>query len=69
MAHVEPAQQKAQRVVVTKSYGPQAEQWREIGSPAVAAGARYASTGETAPKSAGEPNKIVTLRDIDHLAA
>ncbi|WP_127089884.1 hypothetical protein [Aquabacter cavernae] len=69
MASIQPAQDKAQRADVTKSYGAQAEQWREIGIPAVAAGARYASAEATPAKSAGEPNKIVTLRDIDHLAA
>ncbi|MEW6255532.1 MAG: hypothetical protein AB1592_06195 [Pseudomonadota bacterium] len=68
MANVQPAQEQAQRAAVTKStYGEQAQQWRDIGIPAVAAGARYAST--TDAQAAGEPKKIVTLRDIDHLAA
>lgn len=69
MANVQPAQEQAQRAAVTKStYGEQAQQWRDIGIPAVAAGARYASTTD-APAGGAEPKKIVTLRDIDHLAA
>lgn len=70
MANVQPAPEQAQRAEVTKNgYGEQAQQWRDIGIPAVAAGARYASTTEAPAKSGGEPKKIVTLRDIDHLAA
>lgn len=43
----------------------QASKWGEIGITAVAAAARYA--GEAKP--AAEKNKVVTLRDIDYLAA
>ncbi|MEP9366814.1 hypothetical protein [Xanthobacter sp. VNH20] len=57
----------------TNRYGAHSGQWRDIGITAVAAAAaaaRLASeTKSAAPKSAGEPNKVVTLRDIDHLAA
>lgn len=48
----------------------QSQQWREIGISAVAAAAQQNSDkrqGEA--KAAGEPNKVVTLRDIDFLAA
>ncbi|MFG1463515.1 hypothetical protein V5F77_11510 [Xanthobacter sp. DSM 24535] len=54
-------------------YGAHAGQWRDIGITAVAAAAaaaRLASDAKpVAQKSSGEPNKVVTLRDIDHLAA
>lgn len=43
----------------------QVSQWGEIGITAVAAAVRY--TAETKP--AAEERRIVTLRDIDHLAA
>lgn len=48
----------------------QTQQWRDIGISAVAAAARQASEKHADDmKPAGEPGKIVTLRDIDHLAA
>ncbi|OYW58162.1 MAG: hypothetical protein B7X99_11455 [Rhizobiales bacterium 17-65-6] len=67
MASTQPAPEQPVRAEAQKSGYPasQAQQWREIGIPAVAASARYASE----PKAADEPRKIVTLRDIDHLAA
>lgn len=69
MSDAQPAQEQPPRVEAAKSrYGAQADQWREIGIPAVAAGARYAGEAKQT-KSAEEPNKVVTLRDIDHLAA
>lgn len=65
MTNVQPAQEQPVRAEASKpGYAGQVQQWREIGIPAVAASARYAAE----PK-ATEPKKIVTLRDIDHLAA
>lgn len=66
MTDVQPAHEHPVRAEVSKpGYAGQVQQWRDIGIPAVAASARYASE----PKVAAEPKKIVTLRDIDHLAA
>ena len=67
MATSQPVSEQPARTEAQKSGYPvsQAQQWREIGIPAVAASARYASE----PKAADEPRKIVTLRDIEHLAA
>lgn len=66
MTNVQSASEQPARAEVRKpGYEGQVQQWREIGIPAVAASARYASE----PKAAAEPKKIVTLRDIDHLAA
>lgn len=47
----------------------QSGQWREIGISAVAAAAKQASEKPPEAKGAGEIRKVVTLRDIDHLAA
>lgn len=48
----------------------QSAQWRDIGISAVAAAARQASAVDTrAAAAAPAQNKVVTLRDIDHLAA
>lgn len=46
----------------------QAPKWGEIGISAVAAAAAQASANREV-KSGGQPNKVVTLRDIEHLAA
>lgn len=69
MSNAQPAPEQSPRAEAEKNrYGAQTAQWREIGIAAVAAGARYAGEAKQT-KSAGEPNKVVTLRDIDHLAA
>lgn len=51
----------------------QSQQWREIGISAVAAAAHQASekrpAEEAVAKVGGEPNRVVTLKDIDFLAA
>ncbi|MEP9355240.1 hypothetical protein ABLE93_16755 [Xanthobacter sp. KR7-65] len=48
----------------------QSQQWRDIGISAVAAAAHQASEKRAADvKASGEPNRIVTLKDIDFLAA
>jgi len=49
-----------------KLLASQSGQWHEIGISAVAAAARQASDKSAQAKLA---NKVVTLRDIDHLAA
>lgn len=46
----------------------QSQQWREIGISAVAAAAKQASERRETSTPA-EPGKVVTLRDIDFLAA
>jgi hypothetical protein len=72
MSSNQPAPGQNPRVEADKErHYAQAGQWREIGITAVAAAARYAGEAHSprVPKSGGEPNKIVTLRDIDHLAA
>lgn len=53
-----------------KLLASQTGQWHEIGISAVAAAARQASEKQAeADKVAPVPGKVVTLRDIDHLAA
>ncbi len=55
-----------------KLLAAQSGQWREIGISAVAAAARQASEKPPEAKveaGVGQPGKVVTLRDIDHLAA
>ncbi|MFG1301142.1 hypothetical protein V5F49_15220 [Xanthobacter sp. V3C-3] len=48
----------------------QSKQWREIGISAVAAAAQQASEKRTAEaKGANGENRVVTLKDIDFLAA
>lgn len=48
----------------------QSRQWREIGISAVAAAAQQASQKHEAElKNAAQPNRVVTLRDIDYFAA
>lgn len=49
----------------------QGQQWRDIGISAVAAAASQASDKRTkdAKSAAGEAHPIVTIRDIEHLAA
>lgn len=48
----------------------QSQQWRDIGISAVAAAAQQASDKRAAElKAAAGAERIVTLKDIDHLAA
>lgn len=48
----------------------QSQQWRDIGISAVAAAAQQASDKKAAEaKAAAQANKVVTLKDIDFLAA
>lgn len=48
----------------------QSQQWRDIGISAVAAAAQQASDKKAIEaKAAAEANKVVTLKDIDFLAA
>ncbi|TCT03322.1 hypothetical protein [Aquabacter spiritensis] len=68
MSNAHPAQEPPRAEAEVQRPVNQSAQWRDIGITAVAAAARYAGTAAPA-KSAGEPNKVVTLRDIDHLAA
>lgn len=70
MSTAQPSQGLSTRVESDLKRMAQNQQWREIGISAVAAAAQQASekrVGEA--KASGEPNRVVTLRDIDFLAA
>ncbi len=62
-------EQQARVEAERKHYAGQASQWREIGITAVAAAAQYSPARDEKPKASDEPHKIVTLRDLDFLAA
>ena len=47
----------------------QSQQWRDIGISAVAAAAQQASDKKAVEAKAAQANKVVTLKDIDFLAA
>lgn len=61
-------EQQARLDAERKHYAGQAGQWREIGINAVAAAAPYSPARDEKPK-AGDAPKVVTLRDIEFLAA
>ncbi|MCG5234548.1 hypothetical protein [Xanthobacter oligotrophicus] len=70
MSTAQPSQGLSTRVESDLKRMAQNQQWREIGISAVAAAAQQTSEKRVAEaKAAGEPNRIVTLRDIDFLAA
>ena len=70
MSTEQPSQALSTRVESDLARQTQTQQWREIGISAVAAAAKQASEKHAAEvKASGQPNKVVTLRDIDHLAA
>lgn len=59
-------EQQARLDAERKHYAGQAAQWRDIGINAVAAAAPYSPARDEKPKDA---QKVVTLRDIEFLAA
>ncbi|MGU3494111.1 hypothetical protein ACLBXM_08715 [Xanthobacteraceae bacterium A53D] len=61
-------EQQARLEAERKHFAGQSGQWREIGINAVAAAAQYAPARDEKAKAASE-RKVVTLRDIDFLAA
>lgn len=61
-------EQQARLEAEHKHYVGQSAQWRDIGINAVAAAAQYAPARDDKAKQAQE-RKVVTLRDIDFLAA
>ncbi|MDI4655780.1 hypothetical protein [Xanthobacter autotrophicus] len=70
MSTAQPSQGLSTRVESDLKRMAQNQQWREIGISAVAAAAQQASEKRVAEvKGGGEPNRVVTLRDIDFLAA
>lgn len=72
MSTGQPSQGLSTRVESDLKRMAQNQQWRDIGISAVAAAAQQASekrAAEAEAKAAGEPNRVVTLRDIDFLAA
>jgi hypothetical protein len=70
MSTGQPSQGLSTRVESDLKRMAQNQQWREIGISAVAAAAQQASEKRIAEvKGGGEPNRVVTLRDIDFLAA
>ncbi|MFG1348214.1 hypothetical protein [Xanthobacter autotrophicus] len=70
MSTGQPSQGLSTRVESDLKRMAQNQQWREIGISAVAAAAHQASEKRIAEvKAAGEPNRVVTLKDIDFLAA
>ncbi|MFS8037081.1 hypothetical protein ACI7BZ_08965 [Xanthobacter sp. AM11] len=72
MSTGQPSQGLSARVESDLKRQAQSGQWRDIGISAVAAAAQQASEkrlAQAAGVSAGEPNRVVTLKDIDHLAA
>lgn len=62
-------EQQARLDAERKHYAGQAAQWRDIGITAVAAAAQYSPARDEKAKTDGEPRKVVTLRDLDFLAA
>ncbi|WP_029006038.1 hypothetical protein [Azorhizobium doebereinerae] len=61
-------EQQARLDAERKHYAGQSAQWRDIGINAVAAAAPYSPARDDKAKAA-EERKVVTLRDIDFLAA
>ncbi|GGF82868.1 hypothetical protein GCM10007301_48740 [Azorhizobium oxalatiphilum] len=61
-------EQQARLEAEHKHYAGQSAQWREIGINAVAAAAQYSPARDDKEKATQE-RKVVTLRDIDFLAA
>lgn len=70
MSTGQPSQGLSTRVESDLKRMAQNQQWREIGISAVAAAAQQASEKRVIEgKGGGEPNRVVTLKDIDFLAA
>lgn len=70
MSTVQPSQGLSTRVESDLKRQAQSGQWREIGISAVAAAAQQASEKRLTETSGNsEPRRVVTLRDIDFLAA
>lgn len=69
MSTGQPSQGLSTRVESDLKRQSQSGQWRDIGISAVAAAAQQASEKRVAETAAAEPNRVVTLRDIDFLAA
>lgn len=70
MSTEQPSQGLSTRVESDLKRQAQTQQWRDIGISAVAAAAQQASDKRIAEaKGGGQPNRVVTLKDIDHLAA
>lgn len=68
MSNTQPIPEREPRTASpADQFAQQSGHWREIGITAVAAAARYSSDAK--PATPAEPNKIVTLRDIEHFAA
>lgn len=69
MSTGQPSQELSPRVEADVKRQAQSTQWREIGISAVAAAAQQASEKRAAQAASGEPARVVTLKDIEHLAA
>lgn len=68
MSTEQPSQGLSTRVESDLSRQTQSQQWRDIGISSVAAAARQVSEKRDTDAATGE-KRVVTLRDIDHLAA
>lgn len=69
MSTEQPSQGLSTRVESDLGRQSQSQQWRDIGISSVAAAALQVSGKREADATAGEQKRVVTLRDIDHLAA
>ncbi|MFG1345595.1 hypothetical protein V5F59_11935 [Xanthobacter autotrophicus DSM 431] len=69
MSAEQPSQGLSTRVESDLKRTAQSQQWRDIGISAVAAAAQQASDKRATEAKAAEANRIVTLKDIDFLAA
>lgn len=69
MSTGQPSQGLSTRVESDLKRTAQSQQWKDIGISAVAAAAQQTSDKRANEAKATEANRVVTLRDIDFLAA